>query len=548
MGTETQFDSDGTVLFVNDAADMVSDVEVWSSIREQYPELARLEQWSRVTIGGNDTARANVFEQGKYQTPPNFFEELRVAAYAAKYDDIVSGVADTTEQLAFRRVAIEAKDDDQNDIWAQIVDELNIESKLRAIWREQFILSQCYCGILWHRKSYRVLAKNEAGRSKRGMFNNILVPRAITILDPLKVVPVGEFMFGNERLAYIADIEEARAITAKLQSKADGETDSGDLIVTQLIERPYIPGFSERQDLAAITGITSLEGRMFLLNQDSCFRVTATRPDYLRFADVRMASVFELLDAKRILTEMDRTDMLSSTNCIILVKKGSEALPAQKGELQAAKAQMSSSSRMPIIISDHRMEIELITKKTDKTLSPERYNGLNSRITSRLYQILSAGNYSSGTATDNSPGLFKIIASSMEARRDMIRDAIMDNIFDVVWRKNDKFTNRPTMNFYPRRIALDFDANIATFMQDLADRQILSPETLLAEMDILLSEEMDRIVRAEAQYPELVNRYSVPYSPSPNNDAPTPDPKTAGRNMGGTNPDSFKPSPNNRGK
>ena len=160
----------------------------------------------------------------------------------------------------------------------------------------------------------------------------------------------------------------------------------------------------------------------FELNPDNVWRITSTRPDYQRFADVRMESVFELLDLKHLLRAMDRTSLLGSTNAVILVKKGSDDRPAQPGELEALSTQIGGTARQPIIVSDHRIEIEIITPKTDKTLSPERYNGIDSRITSRLYQILSSGSYSSGMAADNSLKLFQVISTSMEARRDSIRD------------------------------------------------------------------------------------------------------------------------------
>ena len=542
-GTETEINEYGEVVFINDTD--VSDSEIWKELRNSHPEVASLQRWANNSTSAARGRNKSVFEQNQYVAPQNIFDEFRLAAYAAKYDDIVSNAADTTEQLAFKRIAIEANDDNQNSIWEQILDDMNLSQRLREIWREQFIYSQLYVGVLWHRKTYAVKGKTESGNKKKQQFKDILAPRGITILDPCRVIPVGDFMFNNERLVYIAD----KVDVAKIDTDMLAGENTSDLVVSQLLESKYNPSSSEYQRLSTITGESDLYGRLYYLNPENCFRITATRAHYERFADVRLASIFELLDLKHILREMDRVDILSSTNCIILVKKGSDNLPANAQELAGAAAQVTQSSRIPIIVSDHRMTIEIITRQVDKVLQPDRYDGLDSRITARLYQILSTG----GKAGDNSSNLFKIIASTMESRRDNIRDSIMNNILDVVFRKNDKLTNRPKMNFYPRRIALDFDGNIAMFMQDLADRGVLSPETLLAEMDILISEEMDRIKRSEEEWGDILNKYQVPYSAPRSAAAPTPQstPKAIGRagggnsNGGGMNPESFLPSPPN---
>lgn len=168
------------------------------------------------------------------------------------------------------------------------------------------------------------------------------------------------------------------------------------------------------------------------------------------------------------------------------------------------RTQIGGTSRQPIIVSDHRIEIEIITPKTDKTLAAERYNGIDSRITSRLYQLLATGAYNSGTAADNSLKLFQVIAASMEARRDSIRDSFYRHIFKRIQEKNDKiFTEDIMVQFYPRRIALAFDPNLATFMMDLRDARDLSRDTMLAELDILESDEAIKVQRENEFYNEI---------------------------------------------
>ena len=143
----------------------------------------------------------------------------------------------------------------------------------------------------------------------------------------------------------------------------------------------------------------------------------------------------------------------------------------------------------------------------------------------------------------------------------------MTKVIKPTWEFNDQLDEEPEMKFYPRRIALDFDNNIATYIQDLKDRNIISAETQLAELDIQIDNEMDKIRRELENYGDVLQFNQVPYSAPIGVGAPgdykvpdigpdpqqAPTPKAAGRmgggnkNGGGKNPDSTKPNPNPRG-
>jgi hypothetical protein len=360
---------------------------------------------------------------------------------------------------------------------------------------------------MWGRKTVRVDGKTDAGNKKKKVYKDLLVPTGISLLDPCKVLPIGNFMFNQEMLLYMADRGEANQIDRTLAG-----ANTSDLIVNQLLTEKYIPSDSEMQYLREVTGDNLIENSFYKLNPDRVWRITSTRPQYQRFASCRMVSVFELLDMKHQLREMDRAHILGAANFIILVKKGSDQYPGKPQEIQQLASQLRTSSRVPLIVGDHRIEIEIITPKLDKTLSPERYNALDSRITARLYQILNTGSYSAGTGMDDSMKLLKVVAASMEARRDSIRESLMDHVFDQMYERNDQLKVEPKMQFYPRRVALDFDPNIATYLQDLRDRGDISRETILAELDILEADEAIKRKREADMYDDIFGPVNVPFS------------------------------------
>ena len=188
------------------------------------------------------------------------------------------------------------------------------------------------------------------------------------------------------------------------------------------------------------------------------------------------------------------------------------------------------------------MEVEILTKKIDKTLQPERYNTLDSRITARIFQLFQTGNYATGTATDNSGTLFKIAAASMNARREDIRIAISKNIIEKIWERNDELKGDPVLTFYPRRIALEFDQHYSTLLKELMVLDSLSRETMLDELDIDFEMEMARIEDEGYRFGKV--------SQTTNNIRGLQGELLGGtQNGGGANTKSYEPSPNDgRGK
>lgn len=533
------------------------DDQIISALREQRPDLyqvtKQLSSWATYNMGSRTPARSgSIFDRDRWVTPEAIFDKFTMAADAVRSDDVVGGVCETTEQLAVRKVNFSSASYDEESIWNQIAEDINLSDRMREIWRELFSISQCYVAVQWGRKTYKVEGKPGLHqRKRRKTYQSLWVPLAISILDPLKILPVGNFMFGQERLVYIASPSESAMLDDVLASENSSDLD---LIVSSLIEEEYVPDRKELANLRALTGDKSIK-KFYLLKKDSVFRITSTRPAYQRFADVRIESVFELLDLKQQLRQMDRASLMGSINAIVLVKKGSDAWPAKPNEVAALTAQVAGNSQRPIIVSDHRLEVEIVTPKTDKTLAAERHNAIDSRLTSRLYQLFSSGNYASGTATDSSINLMKVVASSMEARRDGIRDSLMRNIFIPMWRQNDKLEERPQLAFYPSRIALDFDAAFSNMLQTLRDRGDISRETILSEVGVNVDEEVIRRERESEFYDDIFTPPgNVPYDGDHVGPGGVNDNRRAGRtgggnnNGGGTNKTSFEPTNTREGR
>lgn len=501
QGSEQSFDPVEGHQIYNDTD--VSNDDVFQALQQQHPEIASLVRW------GTEQKRSRsggLFSRDRYMTPANVFDQFKVAVDAAENDDVVTNVLESTEALAFNKVEMSCEDEQEEDIWNQIIEDIEMDARLREMWRETFTVSQFYAAVVWGNKTFKPRSKTKAGNKSKKVFSNIRVPIAITILDPLRVIPVGQTLFGQNKLAYIAEKDEATHIEEVLAG-----TNTADQVITQVIKGKYTPSRTEAQYIREITGVHRVEN-LYELNLDNVFRHTATKPDYMRFANVRMKSVFELLDLKHNLRQMDRAYLLGATNFIILVKKGSEKQPAVTGEIEDVATQIRGSSVVPVIIGDHRLEIEIITPDIDLTLKAERYDTLDSRIHARLYQMFISP--SGGGSGDDSLKLGRVVARGMESRRLMILNTLMKSIFKKTFEANDEFSDMPTMDFHPQRIALDFDNNIAVFLQDLRDRGDISRDTILSELDIDQAKEARLRKREKEKYDKVFEATNVPFSGS----------------------------------
>lgn len=427
--TEVMHDAEHGSIVLNES--LVDSNAVMKALSEQHPEVAALAQWAgNLQPTGGQRYAAAALERDKFVLPAKIFDQFRVAFLAVDTDDIVSGVLETTESLALSRMDFEAEDQDEENIWNQIAQDLDLDSRLREMWRELFTYSQYSCGIWWGRKSYKVKGKTQKGVTRKKTFTNLVVPLGLTLLDPLKIIPVGSFLFNQEQLVYVADKNETSSILNALNSPGS------DPLVNAFLTGPYEPHHSERGYFSQL-GIQSSQ-HLFLCNPNSVWRHTETRPAYQKFASLRMKSVFELLDLKQQLKQMDRAQLLGGTNFIILITKGTDEHPARPGEVESLQTQIRTVARVPIIVGDHRLDVKIITPSNDQTLRPERYNALDSRITARLYQMFMLGNYCQSEDTEilTSEGWKRHSEVSVGDRALTLNPETMSSEWDVIEKVN----------------------------------------------------------------------------------------------------------------
>lgn len=541
----------------------VTDTEL-DAVKGNTEISAAISEWMR-NLGAAANTSWDLFNRRQYRTTDNVFRQFAMCEKAVEQDDILSTTADVTERVAIDKVVFEMFDEDQQDLWEQLADEIDLDGKVKSIFRELFKFSNCYVGVLWDNAIIQVRTKPDPndiappltgpgeevdplnppnpipipapvptrkGNRQRKKKFAVTVPSALTVFDVCKILPVGQLMFGRERFAYIADPGETSAF---------GQVLAGDMVddlVLRLIERKYQPTRVEEQ-LCGALGIDP--NALWLLKKDACFRVNDTRADYERWAVPRLKGCFEVLELKEHLRASDRATLIGSTNFIVLITKGSDKHPARPRELENLGEQARVVARMPILVGDHRLDVKIVTPATDHTLDSSRWDTLDERLLFRALETfaLQKGSGARGSTQTTS----SVIARGLESRRDQVTQALMRKLFRAVLDRNPTALDEmPNLHCAPRRVTLDINADLINAIVAIRDRGDISRETTLEELGYDQDTEAMRRAREknryDAQFQSIVPHASpaaTPYgtNPAANTDNPHSNGQQGGRPRGG---------------
>ena len=95
---------DGRAVVINESG--VDNRTIQDALTGPHPELAQLIRWSITSHGGDGRGRVGgLFQRDRFVTPERLFDQFKTARDALDSDDVVSGVMESTESLAFNRIS-----------------------------------------------------------------------------------------------------------------------------------------------------------------------------------------------------------------------------------------------------------------------------------------------------------------------------------------------------------------------------------------------------------------------------------------------------------
>ena len=527
----------GTVTYINEAGVPESTV---AAVRASADVANAMEQWSRnmqSSMGGSGKSRPSydLFSRSRYSGENNIFRVMEMCAAAVENDDILSTLADTSEGIALQKMSFELQDEDQQDVWNQIAADLDLDARLREMWRELFKVSQFYMAMEWDWKDYTVrtkksvLKKKGKGNRNRKKTFRLYCPTALSVLDPLKVVPVGTMMFNRERFAYIADRSENEGIASAMRGEVVDD------MVLRLIESKYVPDKAEASKLADLGVPTQ---NLWLMKKHSVFRHTMTKAQYERFAIPRLKAVLPLLDMKQHLRESDRSALVGNTNFIVVIRKGTDKHPAKQRELESLQEQARVVARIPVIVGDHRLSVDIVAPKMDHTLDERRYHVIDSRLAFKALQSFAPASSSGGGLSGSSQvkEVSHLISRGFENRRHQLGRSLEKFVFKATVELNEELDETPSLIYNPRRISLDVNQDVLNAVLKLRDRGDLSRHTTLEELEYDQDVEAIRVVREEEEYGDVFNSH-VPYDSPDAGKGKAPNDVEGGRPVGSKDDD-----------
>lgn len=489
--------------------------------REVQKLVGELGSWIEKSRRGGDD-KAGMFNRSLYIVPDGPYDQMRVARTAVREDDIVSGVADATEALAFDGgLKWESSNPDDADVFNQLSADLNLDGKIREMWRELYTVDQFVAVKLWDSVKYTARGKTDKGNKKKKVYE-IWAPTELTLLRPENVVPIGFGPLRKDELAWQATPDEI----GHYNTSAYGDQDI-DPLMRAFFTGKYEPGIDERAELSK-WGV-NVE-RLLKMSSDWVFRHTSTRPDYQKFPDLRMRGVFNLLDLKRQLIASDRATLIGAANYILLIRKGSPDQPGTTEEINNLKQNYNFLAKLPVIISDHRLEIDVIAPKLDFVLKKEAYDALDARLLARLLAtfVSTSGGRSAGPQAADS--FSNVLASGLQNRRHMIKRALEREISrSVVEHPKNKgiFEERPSLVFTPRNVTVGTNQALLTAMLALRTQREISRDTMLEYMGLDEATEAQRMELEEKLYDDIFKTV-VPFAaPGAGGPAPAAKPPAA---------------------
>lgn len=468
-------------------------------------EVAKmLPQILRETARWTDTPslrerKLSMFDRASYQVPDSPYSLFQIARKAVTNDDIVSGVCETTMGLAFQGIKWEADNTEEADVFNQISAGLDLDGFIRSWFKEDFCFSQCIVGMWWERKDFKVRGHTvtpaapyalpdpatglptyqpkldektgkpaKPKKVKRKKTYNVTCPVGITMLDPMKVIPLSPSLFGRDRLAWQSNRAE---YTSYLEARKNGEYI--DPIMDKFLMGPIVLPRAEK-DMLAEWGVDA--EYLIELNPDYVFRIAPTRTPYERFADVRLKSVLPLLDMKQQLMEADRVALIGQANYILMIRIGEKDDPGKPEELAGARKGVENLARVPVVVGDHRLQIDIITPDQQWALDGDRYDMIDNRILRRCL-----GAMISPDATDVGTSA-KALARVLETKRLQLKRVLEEKIAKAVCdhpANKGTFEEEPNLEYMPRNVQIDSDSQVLQAILSLRTQKEISRETIL---------------------------------------------------------------------
>lgn len=430
------------------------------AVQEQFIETSAL-NWGRPTTFQNYTGRGSMLSRAEYRTPTNVIDEIKLARDLAERDDDVAAAIGAMISTAFADGMENFHDDEKTvGLFNAAAREMNLDGVLKEFYREYLIAGSLTSVALFTRENLEWSPSSGENRE-----DSMATPVA-GVIHGENIRVIGDDTFGTADLAYDPEDERLREW---LLAYFNPETSAA---------RKRQMGLENRVAANMFTGIVNPNDvddecspyngdQLFLLNPRLVHRTTMPKGSW-KYPRPLLTRDFSLLEAKRLLNIMDFALLQGGSNFIVVVRKGSDKLPATPVELASLGNVLRSASKTGVIVGDHRLSIEVITPELKELLNPEKRRLLGRKLASALLRIPEAGVEQPGS--EGMKTEVELLSRVITADRHDIKRHVERFIYrEMVRRNKSTFTNGAPKLWFPK-VVLQGTNYFTDYVLKLRDR------------------------------------------------------------------------------
>lgn len=458
-------------------------------------KLARL-NYKMPVIASSNVAGLNKlsFTPTKYKQVEKMtiWQKLENASQAFTTDGIVQNIFLTQVAMGmkkFEHKIVGDKNGKHKKVFDDVARRLRLDSFLRWFYLASLIYSNVYMVEFWQERRYTW------GTSTRMLD----VPVGLTLIDPM-----------NGRILGSSLDPDSKGIGIKVEQNSmdDYSEDKIKEINSQFKNNIFDGKVTTNEIVKYMRRSGNRPGDVVIkFNEEAVSHFKPTGFDWERYGNPKLTGCLTDIQLKRKLQEADFAVSDGIINALYVYKVGNDEYPMQDQEDVALSNLLKSPSRTFGLVWNHRLEVEIISPKSDVMTSPERYDKVNDAIKEALGFTFGLVGIKGRRDVDK---FVKMFADVVDAERSDIARHFEERIYRRIMKKNGLDTY-PSIKF--NKIGVSMSDVAKTIVGMFYDRGLISRQSALDVEDYDYEEEKERRV-VEQKDSEVFTPPELPFSKS----------------------------------
>lgn len=484
------------------------DTQVGNAVNEQWENIVgerfvELSSFNSSSQGGYNSMQAKpqgLFVRSDYRMPTNPIEEMELAMRLYEEDDDVANTIGMMSAVAYSGMKNLHADQETEDFFNSIAYEVNLDARLREMYEQLLVASSVYMMTAYMRQT--------VPNFKSGPDPSLVIP-AITYLNQLSIRVISGSDFGDPPLAQLVD-DQTNAILSRLHSASTSAAEKNQIrkqnpLISALYIARFQPSLQQMSDDSTLSGGTN----MWVLNPQLVKRYTLNmNSSQSKYPQSLLRRVFGLCEAKRLLNIADWSLLSGAINYLVVVRKGSDKIPAHPLEIQNLQGLVKSAARSGVMVGDHRLQVDLIMPDMTNMLDDSKRSLLGRKIAKSIMRLpdVEFGRVEGGGTPEG-----EIVSRVITSDRLLMKRLVERNLYHEIVARNPRvFRNGSPKLWFPP-VTITGHKFFNDQILKLRDRGDISRSTTVEVIGLDPSSEMAQRQREkDAGFDEVMTAVNVP--------------------------------------